>query len=68
MTQEAIAAFERAIARAPKNATYRYHLGLAYAKAGDAERAKRSLTQALELGTNFPGAADARARLASMQP
>ena len=58
--QEAIGAFERAVARAPGKATYRYHLGLAYARAGNTERARRALAQALALGDDFPGAADAK--------
>ena len=68
LVQQAIAAFERAVAQAPAEATYRYHLGVAYAKAGDAARARAALTKALALKSDFAGAADARAALASLGP
>jgi len=50
----------------PKNPTYRYHLGLAYAKAGDAQQARKALGEALTLNPNFAEAGDARRVLASM--
>jgi len=43
------------------------HLGLAYAKAGQAEKARATLNQALKLKADVEGAAEARAVLASMQ-
>jgi tetratricopeptide (TPR) repeat protein len=49
----------------PRNALYQFHLGLAYAKAGDATRAKPLLTRALELKPDFDGAEEARALLSS---
>jgi tetratricopeptide (TPR) repeat protein len=49
----------------PKNATYRYHLGMLYAKAKDWPKAKEQLKLALSLNPNFDGAAEARATLAS---
>ncbi len=51
--------------RDPGNATYQYHLGLAYAAAGDAPRARQALTRALALKSDFDGAEDARERLGS---
>jgi tetratricopeptide (TPR) repeat protein len=51
----------------PGNATYQYHLGLAYAGAGDAVRAKQALTRALALDDDFDGAADAKERLSSLE-
>jgi tetratricopeptide (TPR) repeat protein len=63
---EAVAAFERARERAPENPVYPYHLGLAYLKIGETDRARRELTRALELDPAFPGATDARVRLAAV--
>ena len=45
----AVAPFERSVARAPENPTYHYHLGLAYAEAGDRDRGRRALETALKL-------------------
>jgi Tfp pilus assembly protein PilF len=45
--QRAIPLFERCVQRAPGNATYRYHLGLTYLRAGDADRGKTELRRAL---------------------
>jgi tetratricopeptide (TPR) repeat protein len=50
----------------PGNATYQYHLGLAYAAAGDATRAKQVLARALELKSDFNGAREARELLSSL--
>jgi Tfp pilus assembly protein PilF len=47
LPQQAIAQFERSIARSPETAIYHYHLGLAYLLAGDSERAHASLRRAL---------------------
>ena len=66
LTGHAIAAFERAIARAPGNPLYHYHLGLAHAKAGSAQHAKSALERALSLKNDFAGAEDARAKLQSI--
>jgi tetratricopeptide (TPR) repeat protein len=63
---EAVAAFERARERAPQNPLYHYHLGLAYVKTGDQDRARLAFARALELRSDFAGADDARARIASM--
>jgi tetratricopeptide (TPR) repeat protein len=49
----------------PKNATYRYHLGMLYAKAKDWPKAKDQLKLALSLDPAFEGAADAKSTLAS---
>jgi len=50
----------------PKNPAYHYHLGLAYAKAGDNAKARAALQQALTLKPDFEGAADAKQLLASL--
>ena len=68
LVQEAIGSFERAVARAPKSPTYQYHLGLAYANAGNTERARVALTSALSLQPDFAGAADARHVLSLLRP
>ena len=51
---------------APRNPTYRYHLGLAYAKAGDTAQARKALGEALTLNPNFADAAEARRVLGSI--
>jgi tetratricopeptide (TPR) repeat protein len=66
LATQAAAAFERARQRAPQNPVYHYHLGLAYAKIGDTERARTELTRALDLSSDFNGAADARAQLGAL--
>jgi Flp pilus assembly protein TadD len=45
----AVRPFEEATAMDPNNPTYRYHLGLAYAKTGDSTRARQALQGALQL-------------------
>ncbi len=62
----AIAALQRSIQKDSTNPLYYYHLGLAYAKNGDAVRAKQSLDKALTLKSDFEGSPDARKLLASI--
>ena len=50
----------------PTNATYRYHLGLAYAKTGEPQKAREMLAEALKLEPNSPSAAEARRTLDSL--
>ncbi len=52
----------------PGNALYQYHLGLAYAGAGDAKRATQLVAHALELKSDFSGAQEARELLRSLSP
>ena len=66
MTSQAITALREATDRAPKNATFHYHLGMAYAKAGDKVKARAALETALKLQSDFPGADEARSTLASL--
>jgi tetratricopeptide (TPR) repeat protein len=61
----AIAAFERAIEKAPDRPIYHYHLGLALDRAGSADKARAAFKRALSFKSDFAGADDARARLAS---
>ena len=56
----AIPVLKQAADRDPRNYLYRYHLGLAYAKAGDKANARKSLETALELKPNAQEASDAR--------
>jgi Flp pilus assembly protein TadD len=67
MANLAVRPFEASVERDPKNAMYHYHLGLAYAKTGEAAKARKSLELALKLQPNFPGANDARTTLASLK-
>jgi tetratricopeptide (TPR) repeat protein len=67
LAEHAVAAFERAIATAPDNPVYQYHLGLAQAKAGKVQQARDALRRALALKSDFNGAADARKALAELQ-
>lgn len=62
----AIAPLMRAVERNPKNASYQYHLGLAYAKAGDPVRSRASLARALELGRDAAWGEDARRVIAGL--
>jgi cellulose synthase operon protein C len=53
--------------KAPKDPTCHFHLGLAYAKAGNKDKATASLEKALALQPAFEGADEARATLASLR-
>jgi putative PEP-CTERM system TPR-repeat lipoprotein len=63
----AVAAFEQAVQKAPRNPEFQYHLGLAYVQAGDTQKARRALEEALRLSPTFDGAAGARQALASLK-
>ncbi len=52
--------FEEAVKREPANATYHYHLGLAYQKLNDAARAKAELQKAISVDPKSPVAEEAR--------
>lgn len=60
----AIAQLAESTRLAPQTATYHYHLGLAYRQAQDMTKANQSFERALQLDPAFPGADDARAKLA----
>ncbi len=66
MPELAIPPLERAVKAFEQSAQYHAHLGLAYAKAGRTQQARRSLQRALELKSDFPGAGDVRSALASL--
>jgi Flp pilus assembly protein TadD len=61
-----IATFRRAVEVAPTNPKFQYHLGLAYARSGDKDRAKTTLQTALGLKSDFDGAQDAKRVLAGL--
>ena len=61
-----ITALQRAVERDPKNASFQYHLGLAYARSGESVKARSMLETALRLDSTFDGAADAKKLLASL--
>ena len=62
----AIGSFQASIQKDPKNPLYHYHLGLAYAKNGDKDKARESLNQALSLNPKFDGASEAQKALAAL--
>jgi tetratricopeptide (TPR) repeat protein len=65
LVAQAIPAFESSVRTSPKNPTYRYHLGLAYAKAGQLVKAREALDEALRQKPDLHEAADARKTLAA---
>ena len=64
----AIPQLEESVAKNPKNASYQFHLGLAYAKAGQFAKARAALEQALQLSPTFEGADLARKTLSEITP
>ena len=58
---------EKSASKLDDNPEAFYHLGMVQLKTGDKEAAKQSLTKALELGTDFKGADDARNALESIR-
>ena len=63
----AIEALKQSAAADPQNASYLYHLGLAYKQNGDRFLARQTLEKALKLQPDFSGADDARKALASVK-
>ena len=63
----AVPSFEKSVEKDPRNPIYHFHLGLAYARAGDSPKARQALQQALALAPNFSGAAEAKQALASLK-
>ncbi|MCJ9430362.1 XrtA/PEP-CTERM system TPR-repeat protein PrsT [Kordiimonas marina] len=66
-TQKAVKILGQAIRRAPSNATYRYHLGMAYLAQGRSKDAAEMFDQALRLNPTFPEAADAKRQLGQLR-
>lgn len=67
-TGKAVDYLEKATRRAPGEALYKYHLGIAYLARGDERSARRVLQQALNLDPDFEGADDARRQLLDITP
>jgi tetratricopeptide (TPR) repeat protein len=63
----AVPQFEKCVLKSPNNPMFHYHLGLAYALAGETAKARASLEQSLRLNPSFEGAADAKQKLASLK-
>jgi tetratricopeptide (TPR) repeat protein len=64
LTNQAIASFQQAVQGSPARADYKYHLGMAYAKAGHRVKAAEEFDGAIKLRPDFKEAADARRALA----
>jgi tetratricopeptide (TPR) repeat protein len=62
----AISELEDSVKRDPSNPTYLFHVGMAYAKNGNRERAKTALEGALKLRKDFDGAEEATKTLATL--
>jgi Flp pilus assembly protein TadD len=62
----AVTTLREAVAQQPNNASYHYHLGMAYLGIPDRSNARTSLLKALELDPKFEGADDARKALDSI--
>lgn len=65
---KAVDYLEKATRRAPGEALYKYHLGMAYLTRGNRADAARVLQQALNLDSDFDGADDARQQLLTLAP
>jgi len=64
---EAVRVLERVVAKAGQFPVFRYHLGMAYLKAGNAVGAKQELTKAVDkVQGEYPGLAEARTTLATL--
>jgi tetratricopeptide (TPR) repeat protein len=64
----AIEPLRRSVAKDGKNATYHFHLGMVYLRAGDNRSGRESLRKAIELGLDSPeDAAAAQRALASIR-
>ena len=62
----AVSPLLQSIQKDPTNATYHYHLGMAYAGSGDKDKARDSLQKALSMNPKFDGADEARKTLADL--
>jgi Flp pilus assembly protein TadD len=65
---QAVSALAESVAKKPEVAVFHYHLGLSYAKAGNAGLARQTLNTALTLDPKSPQAAEARAELSRLPP
>ncbi len=60
----AINLFKEAVKKEPDNALFNYHLGLAYAKSGQAALARQQLDRVVKLKPNFPDVEELRRAVA----
>jgi tetratricopeptide (TPR) repeat protein len=65
LAELAIPVFESNVRTSPKDPTYRYHLGLAYAKSGQVSKAREAFDEVLRLKPDFHDAIAARQALSS---
>ncbi len=65
--EDAISYLKKAVDAAPKTAGMRYHLGVAYLKAGDKDAAKVELEIATMEGANYKGLDEAQSALKSIK-
>ena len=63
---QAVAALKASVDKSPENVAFKYHLGFAYAKNGDAAAARQTLETALKLDAKSSQAEEARATLAKL--
>jgi tetratricopeptide (TPR) repeat protein len=61
--RSAIDSLEQAARKVPNNPEYRYHLGLAYQKNHDREKAKAEFEKVLQIDPKFPQAEEVRQNL-----
>ena len=66
MASAAIPYLESSIQKDPSDPSVHYHLGMAYAQAGQFDKAKKSLQRALAFKSNFDGAEEARKTLSQI--
>ncbi len=62
-TKWALALLQESAEKLPSEPQVQYHLGICQSALGDEEAARTSLSRALELSTEFPGAAETRSML-----
>ncbi len=62
----ALVPLQDAASAAPESALFRYHLGMAQLRSGDAQNARLNIKKAVGSGRPFLGVADAKATLASL--
>lgn len=63
----AIPPLENCAQKDPGNAEYLFHLGMAYAKAGDRSKARDTLNRAIATGTPFDGIAEAKQTVSQLK-
>ncbi|MGC4081785.1 MAG: tetratricopeptide repeat protein [Vicinamibacterales bacterium] len=66
MLSSAIPHLETSASKTPDDPLAQFHLGMAYKQSGDFDKAKKALSRALALRSDFEGAAEARKALADI--